>query len=631
MNTSQEPQNLFRPIVESFRIVILVTFLGLLFGFWRTQVLHHSRYIQLAESNRTYEQILYAPRGLITDRNGVILADTRFIPMLIWQPITPTDPVKFLSHYADLVRLDNTSRERLMARASQLSSVYPEPLNLPLSLPTISRFEFFKAELSHLAIQDRPVRVYPLGPILAPLIGYTGWISPEDLASAEDKKNWPPNSIVGKSGLEKFYENSLHGTVGSVEYIVDHLGRRVRENVEARFPAKPGANLILTLDAALQKEAYRVLQDYKGAFVALDAATGAVRAMVSSPSFDANRFIPFIEPKLWRDLVNDPGTPLQNRTLQGLYPPGSALKPFIAIVALLENWVTPQTTVFCPGSIQLFNHTFHCWQPQGHGALSLNPAIVHSCDVYFYTLGARVEINELARGLQQFGFGQKTLVDNAPEAEGLIPTREWKERTRGEHWYQGETVSVAIGQGPILVTPLQMAAAMAQIWNEGVRYRPFIVERIVAEPETSFIERKPIVVSRYREKHEYWKFIKETLCDAVRHGTGRKAFDEKIVICGKTGTVELLSKTKKHAQETIEKYQYHTWFTGWVELPNETLAFALILERSGGHGGDVAAPKVRTIFKEYLQILLQRGTAPVQKPIISRIIQVKTYASPSVD
>ncbi|MDW7984955.1 MAG: penicillin-binding transpeptidase domain-containing protein, partial [Acidobacteriota bacterium] len=329
-----------------------------------------------------------------------------------------------------------------------------------------------------------------------------------------------------------------------------------------------------------------------------DPRTGAVRAMVSTPSFDPNEFVPYIRPDRWQRLVEDPAHPLQNRTIQALYPPGSTFKVVMAIAGLLEGWTTPAHTVACPGYAHLYNHVFRCWKPSGHGVVDLRTALVHSCDVYFYHLGVRAPIDSIARYAATFGYGVPTGIDLYFEKGGLVPTTLWKEKVRREPWYPGETISVAVGQGPFLATSLQQANMMAMVWNRGVQYQPAVVQAIESLDGRVVLRREPRVINRLQAPDAVWNLLHRAVCEVVQAGTARTARDPDVPICGKTGTVELLSDAEKVPKELLERYKTHAWFVGWVDWPDDPMAFALIVEHSG-YGGEVAAPRVREIFRRY--------------------------------
>ena len=598
-NMPYEQPQVFKKRIEGLRYLTLLALIILLFGFWKTQILSYLHFSQLAEANRTSREVLYPARGLILDRYGRILADTRFIPLLVWQPRRHVSPRHEFQRLVQQLQLDARIRDAWLKRAARLSPIYPEPLNFPLELSQIARLSFFQEWFPDLAIQNRPIRIYPYGKVVAHLVGYVGWMSEADQKRFDRSSRWPPNSFIGKVGLERMYEYVLHGQPGMTEFIVNHLGIRLRELVSERLKPVQGNTLQLSLDIDLQKAAYDALAGHAAAFVALDPRSGAIRALVSRPSFDPNEFIPFISNEVWQRLVKNPKHPLQNRATQGLYSPGSTIKPILAAIALFEGWITPQKQVYCPGYARLYNHTFQCWQPGGHGAVNLHEALVHSCDVYFYQLGAHHDIDTIGDRFRRFGLGQPLLVDYSPVAEGLVPSRAWKQRVRGEPWFPGETVSVAIGQGPLLVTPLQLAVAYSMVYNEGYRYRPFLVSMIRTPDGTNRIIRRPVLEEEYFPDHPGWRLIKEALCDVVKEGTGRRAASSRINICGKTGTVELISEPEKLEESVLQKFTYHAWFAGWTEIQGEPMVFALIVEHSG-HGGEVAAPLVRTILESYL-------------------------------
>ncbi len=590
---------LFHGQIQKVRILIYILGFLMLFGYWNIQILKHTYYARIAETNRIQTQTIYPERGLIVDREGKILATSSYVSMLMWLPQKRSNPYSVIQELLQKIDWNPETREKLLKKAKTLSSVYPALLNIPMTLKEIAQFEFWKEHFPQLSLTHRPVRMYPAGEAFSHILGYVGWMTEQERKLFTRAQEWPLDSYVGKTGIERMYEGLLHGEPGQKTLIVDVVGHPVRELVHLRKPAVSGYTLHLTVDSDLQRIAYTSFGSQSGAFVALSAKTGEVRALVSVPSYDANAFLPFMNQETWISLVNNEKHPLQNKALQGLYSPGSTLKPFIALYALLKRMRTPYQTVFCPGFVKLFDHTFRCWQAGGHGEMNLHDALVHSCDVYFYTLGAQINIDSLADFLKRFGFGKKTGIDLPNEKEGLLPTRAWKRRVRKEVWYQGETVSVSIGQGPLLVTPLQLAVALATLLNEGVQYEPYLLEKATQGDQVVF-QREPVVIQTFPLPKIYVEKIKNALCDVVQSGTGRLARLKEERMCGKTGTVELITQKEKIPQHLQEKYAYHAWFVGWVELPQETLVFSLIVEH-GGHGGETAAPLARKIFEQYLR------------------------------
>lgn len=605
-----QPTPFERPL-RHFRTGVLVGMSVLLLGFWRLQVLQHSYYLGLADSNRVQVVRLHPPRGVIVDRRERVLADTGITSVLVWEPRRPrADPHRVFSELFRILDWPEAHQAGLMARVQRLSAYYPAQLNWPLRTADIARFEFYRERFPDLVLQTRPSRSYPYGPVTAHLLGYVGWVAPEDRAQRL-YADYPGDAIIGKMGIERYYEPALRGEFGQAYYIVNSLNIPVQELKAYRRSPQPGNRLILSVDVDLQQIAYEVLQDVSAAFVALDPRTGAVRAMVSTPSLDPNEFVPYIRPDRWQRLVEDPARPLQNRTIQALYPPGSTFKVVMAVAGLLEGWTTPAHTVACPGYARLYDHVFRCWKPSGHGVVDLHAAIVHSCDVYFYHLGARAPIDVIARYAAAFGYGVPTGIDLYFEKGGLVPTTLWKEKVRREPWYAGETVSVAVGQGPFLATPLQQANVMAMVWNRGVQYQPYVVQAIESPDGRVVLRREPRVINRLQAPDAVWNFLHQAVCEVVQAGTARAARDPNVPICGKTGTVELLSDAEKVPKELLEKYKTHAWFVGWVDWPDDPMAFALIVEHSG-YGGEVAAPRVREIFRRYRS--LPRPPTPAGLP-----------------
>lgn len=556
--------------------------------YWKLQVLDYQKYWRLAEANRLRELYLTPPRGLILDRQKIILADN--IPSFKLSLIR--DMVKDYEATLDkLCSLLGLSREELKSRIERYRSLPAyEPIIIKdnLKLEEVAVLEARKEEFPELRLEVEPKRYYPFHQLAAHLIGYLQEASPEEIKSNSDR-TWIPGEMVGKAGLEKQYEEILSGKAGKLIEMVDSLGRS-RGEVERIEPRK-GQDLILSIDVDLQKKAEELLQGREGAIVVLDPRTGECLAWASSPSFDPNLFINRFSPEDWLNIINDPGRPLENRVIRGLYSPGSIFKVTMALAALSSGIITPETSFYCSGSINLYNNNFSCWFKPGHGRQNLAEAIKNSCNVYFYQLGYRMNIDTIARYAGLMGFGRKTGVDMPGEKEGLVPSSEWKKKVLGQKWFPGETISVAIGQGPLLVTPLQVAAMTACVANRGRKIVPRLIK---SDIPSSTHERVGIPPEVFDEVIEgMWRSVNDG-------GTGHGAYQPGFDVCGKTGSTQVISKesAEKLAQKGEEIKKPHSWFTGFAPRYNPQVVVTVLVE-FGGMGGQTAAPLAGEIFKLY--------------------------------
>lgn len=571
----------------AFYVILGAVILVVLY-YWKLQVLDYQKYWKLAEANRLREIYLTPPRGLILDRQKIILADN--IPSFKLSLIR--DMVKDYEATLDkLCSLLNLSREELKNRIERYRSLPAyEPIIIKdnLKLEEVAVLEARKEEFPELRLEVEPKRYYPFRRLAAHLIGYLQEASPEEIKSNSDR-TWIPGEMVGKAGLEKQYEEILSGKAGKLIEMVDSLGRS-RGEVERIEPQK-GQDLILSIDVDLQNRAEELLQGREGAIVVLDPRTGECLAWASSPSFDPNLFINRFSPEDWLNIINDPGRPLENRVIRGLYSPGSIFKVTMALAALSSGIITPETSFYCSGSINLYNNNFSCWFKPGHGRQNLAEAIKNSCNVYFYQLGYRMNIDTIARYAGLMGFGRKTGVDMPGEKEGLVPSSEWKKKVLGQKWFPGETISVAIGQGPLLVTPLQVAAMTACVANRGRKIVPRLLKSDIPSSTNERVGIPPEVFDEVIEG--MWRSVNDG-------GTGHGAYQPGFDVCGKTGSTQVISKesAEKLAQKGEEIKKPHSWFTGFAPRYNPQVVVTVLVE-FGGMGGQTAAPLAGEIFKLY--------------------------------
>ncbi len=571
--------------------IIMVCFGLLALGYWKVQILDYQKYLSLSEANHLRETVIPAPRGYFFDRNGVILADNiaSFKACLIRE--NNPNWRNSLSRLAGLLKLDEATLKARIEKYSSQPLFFPIVLKDHLSLEEVTQVEARRLEFPELAIEHEPRRFYPFGSLAAHVLGYLQEISPEEVNSGEFK----PKSfgeLVGKTGLERIYERWLQGENGKRRDIVDSLGRIHGEY--DRVEPKPGQDIHLTLDFDLQKKCEAMLQDREGAIVVLDPTTGEILAMASYPTFDPNKFVTRFTPQEWEELISRADHPLENRALRGLYAPGSMFKLTVALAALHYKIITPQTAFFCSGEANFYGRSFSCWHKGGHGWLTLADAIRDSCNVYFYNVGRRLGIERLSSFARLLGFGSLTGIDLPGEKEGLIPDPAWKWRTQRTKWFGGETISVAIGQGPIHVTPLQMAVHTALLANRGKKVRPHLTkDKLLALPDNGQEENlaeKGISTAFFEPVIEgMWRSVNAS-------GTGHLAQVEGLDVCGKTGSTQIISLEK--AEKLGQTIKPHSWFTGFAPRHYPRIVVTVVVEY-GGMGGETASPIAREIFALY--------------------------------
>ncbi len=582
-------KNIYLLIV--FSILMLVIYTVRLYYY---QIIKGEYFRQQSEHNRTRIEEIPAPRGLIYDRNGRLLVENRPAFHIYMVP-EKIDVDKIARNISGLCNLPFDEIMKNIEKHRKISRFKPFRVFSDISRDCLAKIEANRFKLPGVFIGVEPVRFYCYGHAAAHLLGYLGEVTDHELKSVRSL-GYQIGDWIGKSGLEKVLESYLRGYRGLKVVEVDALGRRLR-TLDEKLPI-PGHAVWLTVDIDLQRYAESVMKDLQGAVVVMDVNTGAIRAMVSSPGFDPNIFVAGLTSEEWRELNRNPGHPLLNRAVQSAYPPGSTFKPFVAFAGLEEGVIKPSTTFYCPGFYKLGRRSYRCWKRGGHGHLGLHRAIVESCDVYFYQLGLKLGVDKIAHYVKLFGLGSKTNIGLPGERKGLIPTSEWKLKNLGQPWQMGETLSVAIGQGYVLATPLQMAVAYAAIANNGWRLKPYIVERIEGTTVHDFGPEK----TRLPFGSYDFKVIKSALEDVVKnvHGTAHRIWDEDLPVAGKTGTaqvVKLRERTKK--QEDIPwHFRDHAWFVGYAPSNKPEIVVAVIVEH-GGHGSSAAAPVVKKIIDFY--------------------------------
>jgi penicillin-binding protein 2 len=579
------------PIQNKAQVTFIIVggiFLFLLFFFWKTQILDHKKYWRQSEANRIREIILPPQRGLIKDRNGIILATNvaSFQVSVIRENCQDID--ESYQKISQLLGLEVSVLRERIEKYDYLPMFQPIVIMDNLDVDGIAPVKARQSEFPELLVQSEPKREYPYGTMAAHVIGYMQEISKEEIRQSNHKRR--PGDLVGKTGIEKEYEDLLVGEEGRVLEIADSLGRRMGEI--SRQDSARGQDINLTMDFLLQSKAEELLKGREGSVVALDPRTGEIFALASFPTFDPNKFINRFSPEEWLDLLQDPEFPLENRAIRGLYAPGSVFKLAIALGALDSRVVNEWKSFYCTGSIQIYGHPRACWFKGGHGSINLTSGIKNSCNVYFYQVGKLMGIEDIAKYARTLGLGALTEIDLPGEKEGLIPDPEWKRRVRNEPWYPGETISVAIGQGPIQVTPLQIATYTAMFANRGKRVRPYLFKDKDNSAPTS--ESQTDILQPIFEKviAGMWKSVNEG-------GTGRASQVEGFDVCGKTGSTQVVSTAtaEKLGQDT-KIVKTHSWYTGFAPRDNPEIVVTILVEY-GGMGGATAAPLAGELFRLY--------------------------------
>ncbi|PKL51842.1 MAG: penicillin-binding protein 2 [Nitrospira bacterium HGW-Nitrospira-1] len=563
--------------------LVLLGFLIILLRLWQLQFLEGDDLRKTSESNRLRVIRVSAPRGIIFDRNGIpLVKNTPYFCAAVIPEEFDNNNIPSLA--AVLHMPEDELRVKLNRKAQ--SPFTPVRLKEGLSYNEVSYIKARRSDFPGLFIDIEVSREYLYGGIGAHVIGYLGKLTP---GQSKDPgfKDVPPDAFIGQWGVEKLYDKSLRGTPGQRIIEVDAIGREIRLLKEN--PAVKGSDLSLSIDMALQKAAEDAFEEKAGALVALKSDTGEILGMVSSPSFDPNSFAKGISADDWNTIINNKKVPMLNRAIQSQYPPGSAFKIITAIAALEENAVDTSTKVDCKGGINYGKWHFGCWKKTGHGIVSLHRALVESCDVYFYEAGKRTGFDKIYNYAIMFGLGEETGISIGRERKGLIPNSRWKQETKKEGWFLGETFINSIGQGYVSTTPVQMAVMINAVTNGGNVYRPSILK-------TS----EPVLIRKAAVRPETLDTIREALKGVVNEpgGTGSAAKSNAIVIGGKTGTAQVVG-LKKDSKYLAENLRDHAWFVAFAPVDKPEIALSVFVEH-GGHGGSAAAPIAKKAIEAYM-------------------------------
>lgn len=604
---AKEERALFKRRAMIAAVFMLVMFGALVARMVYLQVLKYDEFITKSENNRVRLQPIAPARGLIFDRNGVLLAENLPAHSLVLTVERVPDLEATLDYLVPLVGVTPREREQFMKEATQWRRPF-EPITLKQNLDEeqIARIAVNSFFLPGVEIEAELVRHYPYGPYISHLLGYVGQISEKEQDNI-DPINYKATKRIGKIGLERYYERMLHGEVGYQKAETNARGKVIR-TLDRQLPV-PGQNITLYLDIELQKMAMDAFNGRRGALVALDTKTGGILAMVSSPSFDPNPFVTGISLDEYSALRDSLDVPLFNRASRGQYPPGSTLKPFVALSFLENKVVDPARVIYDRGWYQLENdeRIYRDWKREGHGPVNFHQAIVQSCDTYFYEMSFKTGVDRIAPMLDQFGFGQDLSVDIWDALPALLPTKDWKKASRGLGWFPGDTLNFGIGQGFMLATPLQLATATAVLANRGKWLRPRAVERVGSVPVIDETPHDPLVLST----PEHWERVISAMHDVISgpHGTARAiSYGLKYSMAGKTGTAQVVGirqNAKYDSKALAERNRDHALFIAFAPTDEPKIAVAVIVE-NGESAGATAAPIARIVIDAYLESLTKQ-------------------------
>jgi penicillin-binding protein 2 len=601
-DTKNDSRLFLNRLVIAFVAIFLLSS-GLVIRLIYLQIAGHEHYSSLAKDNSIKIYPLVPTRGMIYDRHGNVLAENTASYSLEIVPEQVVDMDETLQRLQQLLAIPDEKIDLFQKQRKRQKRFTSTPLLISMTDEELAKFAVVRPYFPGVDIHTRLVRHYPYKDLAAHVVGYVGRINESELKSLPVSE-YQGSTHIGKLGIESSYETQLHGKTGYAE-IETNVQARPLNTLNETDPVQ-GANIYLTLDMDLQKTAYDALGSFNGAVVAIDIKTGGILAFASRPAFDPNPFVVGISNDVYQKLQSSDDQPLYNRALRGLYPPGSTIKPFVALAGLEDNAITYNHAIYCPGHYQLPNspHKYRDWKKGGHGSVSMNRAITESCDVYFYRLAATLGIDRLHDFLQKFGFGEKSGIDLMGEKPGLIPSQQWKQEQKNSAWFTGETLITGIGQGYTQVTPLQLARATATLANKGNVVTPFLVDKIVTATSTQpgpEIHKDVIPI-----KPENLDNIYSGMINVVHSGRGTAKGISKglnFQIAGKTGTAQVagIKQNARYNERRINfKLRDHALFIAFAPVNDPRIAVAVIVE-NGGHGGSVAAPIAAQIIKQYLK------------------------------
>lgn len=590
-----------------FSFVVGAIFFVLLLRLWHLQILSVKDYQNMSENNRLRFVPVAASRGTILDRNGNVMVKNRPSFSLAVVPQEVKNKEELFDLLTSLIGLDRTELAARWEKGAGRAKYYPVVLASNISRDQVEIIEENKLRLPGVEIEMKPVREYVQGTLASHLFGYISEVSENELNSNEFKL-YNPGDYIGKNGIERSLEKELHGSDGGRQLEVDARGRVLR-TISESYP-EVGNSVVLTIDATIQEKAEKAFGEQAGAAVAMDVNSGEVLAFVSNPGFDPSLFSGKMPPDIWKGYLEDKRRPLENKALSGQYPPGSTFKIITALAGLQQNKIDSNTHVNCTGSYTFANTTFKCWNKRGHGTTNLKKSLRESCDVFYYQLGEQLGVDAIAAMSGKFMLGSALGIGLNNEKKGLIPTSEWKKQRFGTRWYRGETLSVAIGQGYVLMTPIQLASMISTVATDGLIYRPHLVKKIVDIEGKTVREIKPELLGKANIPAQHFKLVKEGLFAVVNEpgGTGGVARIGDATVAGKTGTSQVI-KMRDSNKQTPYQFRDHALFVAFAPYDKPEIAVSVVVEH-GEHGGSAAASVARIILRAYFDSKKPSKPAP---------------------
>jgi penicillin-binding protein 2 len=587
-----------------FMAFVVVAFLLILLQLWYLQVIKGSEYRRFSENNRIRIRENPADRGMLLDRKGVILAHNRpsFEVYLVPEDLKGNPEV--LAEVGEILNMAQDEIKEKLQSQKRRTPFRPVKIKSDIDWNELALLEFNRVHLPGLIVDVRPTRAYNYGNLASHLIGYLGEVDENELKQSKEAP-YRMGALTGKYGVEHRWEADLRGVDGGQQIEVDALGREIKPlGIVEPFP---GNNVILTIDFDVQEVAEEAFQDKNGALIAMDPKTGRILAMVSKPSFDPALFARNISPEEWNSLMENPYHPLQNKGIQGQYPPGSVFKIVTAIAGLESGAITPNTQLTCTGTYSYGNRDFRCWKEGGHGTLNLHRAIVESCDSYFYQVGLRVGVDVIAHYAKEFGLGRPTGISLSHEKPGIVPSTSWKKNRLGVPWYSGETLSFAVGQGYLNTTPIQLLMLISAIANGGKFNLPQVVERVEDMYGRPLKEYLPVELGTVNISENTLHVIQEALMGVVNepHGTGWACAVKGARVAGKTGTAQVIRMAQNSKRGDMNrmplKFRDHAWFVAYAPFEDPQISIAVLVEH-GGFGAATAAPIAKKVIEKYLNL-----------------------------
>lgn len=596
-------------------LLLVIAALGLLAGhMYYLQVVMHDTYKTLSDKNRVQVQSVAPPRGLIYDRNNVLLAENRPVFSVTLVPERIDDLDRTLERLQSIIDISGEDLERFRRRLTEPRRPFQElPLRYDLTETEIARLAVVRHQMPGVEVSAELVRYYPFSELTSHVLGFVGRINREELQRI-DPVNYAGTNYIGKTGIERFYEQALHGEVGYQHVETNARGRVLR--VLERENPKPGRDLQLHLDMRLQRLAFKLLDGRRGAIIAVEPDTGGILALASVPGFDANKFVTGISVADYQDLSNSLDKPLFNRALRGQYPPGSTMKPMLAIAALDSGATTRDRTIWDPGYYQINDNgrRYRDWKRNGHGWVDLNNAIAESCDVYFYDVALKMGVDTMQSYLSRFGFGEDAALDVSGALSGLLPSRDWKRAVRSAPWYPGDSVNMGIGQGFMLATPLQLVTATSVIANRGRWHEPHLLRDVKGGGEATDLLPRGDHSNITLKDPEDWEYVVNAMEDVMHGAKGTARYAGRGAdyrMAGKTGTAQVFSLEEGEeydADEVRERLRDHAMFVGFAPADDPRIVVSVIVE-NGGSGSGTAAPVARSLFDAWLSNFGEGGPA----------------------